>query len=80
MPGFHDLSTAQIREVLQLRERIESLQQRLDSLIGGEGQIRAKGGVRGPRAAKRRKAMSPQARAKIAEAARRRWAARKKTG
>ena len=35
MPTFQDLTTAQLRLILQLREQIESLQAKLDALLGG---------------------------------------------
>ena len=35
MPSFHDLTTAQLKQAVQIREQIESLQEKLDALLGG---------------------------------------------
>ena len=35
MPSFQDLTTAQLKQALQMREQIESLQQKLNALLGG---------------------------------------------
>src|SRR5438309_922499 len=35
MTSFHDLTTAQLKDVLQLKERIEFLQEKLSGLQGG---------------------------------------------
>jgi hypothetical protein len=37
MPSSNQLSSNQLRQALQLSEQIESLQQRLDSILGGQG-------------------------------------------
>ena len=74
MPTFHELSTSQLRQALQLREQIETMQQKLDALLGGGGTgpaVRAKGEVGRP---KGKRTMSADARARIAAAATARWA------
>ena len=35
MASFHELTTAQLRQAVQIREQIESLQEKLDTLLGG---------------------------------------------
>lgn len=75
MATFHELSTAQLRQALQLREQIEALQQKLGELLGGgkptAPTAKAKKPV-GRRGGKRQ--MSDEARAKIAAAQKARWA------
>ena len=74
MATFHELSTAQLRQALQLREQIESLQHKLGAILGGaggSGPAKAKPAVRQP---SRKRAMSAEARAKIGAAAKARWA------
>ncbi len=39
MPTFHDLTTAQLKQAVQIREQIESLQEKLDTLLGGAGPV-----------------------------------------
>ena len=74
MATFHELSTAQLRQALQLREQIEALQQKLGSILGGKESPPAasKKGKQGRPAGKR--TVSPEARAKIAAAQQARWA------
>ena len=65
-----DLSTRNLEQALAIRRRIDSLQRQLNSLVGGQA-----GGTTTPgrhRAGLRK--MSAAARAKIAAAARARWA------
>ena len=82
-----DLSLERLKEAVSIREQIDALQQRLSSLFGGSSQSsprestssgesgattspgRGRGRGRGGR-----RTMSPETRAKLAEAARRRWA------
>ena len=74
MATFHALSTAQLRQALQLREQIEALQQKLSSILGGKesAPVAKTKGKRGRPAGKR--IVSPEARAKIAAAQQARWA------
>jgi hypothetical protein len=77
MATFHELTTAQLRHALQLREHIESLQKELASLLGGNSAPAAKPEVAASTPGRKKKAkrtMSPEAREKIAAAARARWA------
>jgi len=65
-----DLSTRDLEQALSIRRQIDALQRRLNSLMGGRG-----GAVAAPvsrRGGRRR--LSASARAKIAAAARARWA------
>jgi hypothetical protein len=65
-----DLSTRNLKQALSIRRQIDALERRLRGLVGGTG-----GG--GPTAAPRRggkRRLSAAARAKIAAAARARWA------
>ena len=67
-----DLSTAQLRSALQIKEQIESLEQQLTSLLSGQIVNRKSPIVHGGR--RGRRTMSPAARARIAAAQRARWA------
>jgi hypothetical protein len=68
MSNLQNLTVAQLREVVAIKEQIETLQSQLDSLISG-----------GPVTDGRKKRhMSPAARAAIAAAQRARWAKVKK--
>ena len=75
MATFHELSTAQLRQALQMREQIEDLQRKLNALLGGErsasANVKTKKTV-GRSSAKR--TLSPEARAKIAAGQKARWA------
>ena len=74
MATFHELSTSQLRQALQLREQIESLQQKLSAILGGKPSAPAEEtkGKKGRSAGKR--TVSAEARAKIAAAQHARWA------
>lgn len=68
MAPFHDLTTAQLRQILQLREQIESLQQKLDAIIGGAGSSSTPKNKVGTRT------MSPATIAKMRAGQQARWA------
>ena len=76
MPTTNELSPSQFREAVKLSEQIDTLKQRLQSILGGtragksvaSKQKTAKGRPGGKRT------MSPEGRARIAAAARARWA------
>lgn len=68
-------SAAQLRKAADLTEKIEKLQSELAALLGEGGAAPAKKG-RGSKKAKR--AMSAEAREKIAAAQRKRWAKNKR--
>ena len=65
-----DLSTRNLEQALSIRRQIDALERRLRGLVGGTGGVAA--GRVSRRGGKRR--LSPAARAKIAAAARARWA------
>lgn len=71
MATFHDLTTAQLKRAVQMREQIESLREKLDALLGGRTTKETKRKVGRP-AGKR--VMSAAGRAKIAAAQQARWA------
>ena len=72
MATFHELTTNQLKQALQIREQIETLQQKLETLLGGTASAaKSKQKVSRP-AAKR--TMSEAGRAKIAAAQKARWA------
>ena len=79
MATFHELSTHQLRQALQLREQIESLQQKLSAILGGKSSVPAEEtkGKKDRPASKR--TVSAEARAKIAAAQHARWAKVKDT-
>ena len=74
MATFHELSTGQLRQALQLREQIESLQQKLSAILGGKSPAPAEKtkAKKGQQAGKR--LISAEARAKMAAAQQARWA------
>lgn len=72
MSNLHNLTVAQLREVVAIKEQIEKLESELDSLIGGESAPAAGQVAKGPGRKKRR--MSRAARAAIGAAQRARWA------
>ena len=68
---FSNLTVAQLRSALAIKERIQKLERKLEAVIGGSG-TSAGGTVGRPR-----RKMSAEARAKIAAAQRARWARQK---
>ena len=80
MPTFHELSSAQLRQALQLREQIETLQQKLGAILGEAPAKESP--AKAPRAAgpvKRKRTLSAEGRARIGAAAKARWAKVKAT-
>ena len=71
MPTLKDLSTSQLRQALDLSEQIDSLQQRLQSLLGG-ADMSAQPEAGAP--TKTRKGMSAATKAKMRAAQQARWA------
>lgn len=67
-----DLSTRNLEQALSIRRQIDALQRRLNSLVAGGA--RAGGAAVSPRRDAGRRKLSATARAKIAAAARARWA------
>lgn len=68
-----DLSLEKLKQAVSLREEIETLEARLRSLFGGGS---FSGSNISPDGIRRRRPMSEATRAKLAAAARRRWALR----
>ena len=73
MNNLNTLTLAQLKKAVSLREKIESLQSELNSLLGHGG-----GSPRGPKT--KRHKMSAAGRAAIAKAAKARWAKAKAAG
>ena len=73
MATFQEFSTAQLRQALQLREQIESLQAKLSDLLGGGEGTSAKAKKTATQT-KGKRTMSPEAREKIRAAQQARWA------
>ena len=72
MATFHELTTSQLKQALQMREQIESLQQKLETLLGGKAPaVKPKHKVSRP---PRKRTMSAAGRVRIAEAQKARWA------
>lgn len=71
MTSFHDFTTAVLKQAVQIREEIESLQEKLHGLLGGTPSTTTKKKVGRP-AGKR--TISPEHRAKLAAAQKARWA------
>jgi hypothetical protein len=68
MINFTDLSTTQLRNIIAIKEQIEELQSRLDSIVSGNGYPSS------TIAGKRRRRMSAAGRARIVAAVKARWA------
>ena len=70
MASFHDLTTAQLRQAVQIREQIESLQGKLSALLGGSSPATktSQGPTRGKRT------LSAATKKKMAAAQQMRWA------
>jgi hypothetical protein len=73
MATFNDLSTSQLRQALDLSEQIDSLQEKLKSLLGG-AMPAAKATATPAAETRTRKGMSPATRAKMRAAQQARWA------
>ena len=76
MATFHELSTSQLRQALQLREQIETLESKLNALLGGgNGSAGTSAKVGRPAGrSKGKRTMSPEARERIRAAQQARWA------
>lgn len=74
--NFSDLSLKQLRDAAVLKEKIEGLQSQLNRLLSGEAQSTPTAPVK--KAGKKKRTMSPEARAKISAAQRKRWQKQKK--
>jgi hypothetical protein len=70
MTNLSDLTTSQLRKIVAIKEQIEALQSRLDSIAAGDGEIPTPATLKAPK--KRR--MSRAGRAAIAAAQQARWA------
>ncbi len=78
MATFHELTTSQLKQALQIREQIETLQQKLETLLGGTAPVTTpKQKVSRP---SRKRTISEAGRAKIAAAQRARWASKQGSG
>ncbi len=77
MSSFHELSISQLRQAVKLREQIESIQQKLASLLQSAGTPSAVAAGKGKHRKRRRagkRTLSAEARAKIAAGQKARWA------
>jgi len=70
MTNLTDLTTSQLRRIIGLKQEIEAIQARIDSIAAGDGEPPAPLDISGPQ----KRHMSASARAKIAAAQRARWA------
>jgi hypothetical protein len=68
MINFTDLSTTQLKNIIAIKEQIEELQSRLDSIVSGNGYPSS------TIVGKRRRRMSAAGRARIVAAVKARWA------
>jgi hypothetical protein len=75
MTNLHNLTVAELRKVVAIKEKIEALQSRLDSIAGDDGAAAHGPAVPGRRKKRR---MSAAARARIGAAQRARWAKAKR--
>ena len=65
------LSASKLQKVISLKRKIERLQDKLDGIVGGSS---APSKVAATDGRRKRRTMSPEAKAKIAAAAKARWA------
>jgi hypothetical protein len=79
MTNLSDLTTAQLKSIVAIKEQIEALRGQIDSIVGGRGGGRDESSIPAPIEASEKRHMSAAARAKIAAAAKARWARIKKT-
>jgi len=82
MQTIRKLSLAQLRKMIKIRERIDTLETQLEKLLGesasaGDGAAPTSGKVDGR---KRKRTMSAAHRAKLAKAAKARWKKAKAAG
>ncbi|MBI5772925.1 MAG: hypothetical protein HZA89_04165 [Verrucomicrobia bacterium] len=73
MKSFETLSPAQLRRAAELKEKIESLTSELNKIFGGS----TPAGVAAPKKDRRRRKMSPAAKAKLSAKLKIAWARRK---
>lgn len=73
--NIHSISTAVLKEAVEIREQIEELEQRLSRLLGGATPDTEP--LDQPTRTRRKRRLSPEGRARIAEAVRARWARQK---
>ena len=78
MTNLSDLTAAQLKSIVAVKEQIEALQGQIDSIVGGRGGGNGESSIPAVEVSKKRH-MSAAARAKIAAAAKARWARIKKT-
>ncbi len=71
MTHLAELPISQLRRIIAIKEKIEILQEQIDSIAGGGGEIRVS--LAGPKLRKKRR-MSRAARARIAAGQKARWA------
>ena len=74
-----NLTPQQLRKAADLKERIDGLQNELNSVLGGEVPVPAQAAMAAPdmprKGRRRRRKLSPKGRAAISAAAKARWAA-----
>ncbi len=76
---FLNLSVAQLKRAIVVKEKIDALQEELSGILAGDDASPRRGRppgikVEGSTEGKKRRQMSPEARAKIGAAAKKRWA------
>jgi hypothetical protein len=76
--NLSDLTAAQLKSIVAVKEQIEALQSQIDSIVGGRGGDNDESAIPAVEVPKKRH-MSAAAREKIAAAAKARWARIKKT-
>jgi len=74
MNNILTVSVAQLKRAITIKEQIESLESELAGVLGGSTPAPSVAKVVAPAPAKKKKVMSPAARAKIATAQKARWA------
>src|SRR5436190_19561256 len=79
MEEHMDLSLSKLTEALSIRNQINTLERRLSSLFTGGGFTAPSASTSRSRGSRKRKPMSAATRAKLAAAAKARWAQRKGT-
>ncbi len=78
MTALSNLTAERLREAARIQTEIERLQARLEKLLSGGGRLgrppKTEAAAAAPKKKRAKRKMSPEGRARIAEAQRKRWA------
>ena len=69
-----NLSSSQLRRAAEIKERIDQLLAELSNILGGDGESDSTGAAKTTKGAGKKRQMSPEARKRIGDAQKARWA------